>query len=359
VTGNGRPTVSRLALNLFPNVVLTAIFERSENINPGRAWIGSIQGAPMSVVTLTVVGRELAGSVTYPGGIYEISGDATGMAIVAEVDATRLAPPAEPLRRPGSSAISSSDAGLPASEALVSPAVAIPEITVAIFYTARAQSEAGGATTIQARISNRVATANAAYRNSGINQRIKLVHSGPIAYTQSGSPGTHLTRLRTVGDGHMESVHVTRNSKKADLVALVVGGSSWNYGACGIGYLFVPPINAPSMAPYGFSWNVLECLSVYVLEHEMGHNMGAHHDSYVTGGSHGAYPYSHGYVDLAARFLTIMAYDNQCHDKKINCKLIGYFSNPAKKYGTRATGKAAADNGKTLNKTAAIVAAFR
>jgi len=357
LTGIGRPIASTLALNLFSNVVLTAVFERSEQTDTARTWIGRLEGQPLSLVALTVVDGALAGTVSYPGGLYEISSDPDGTTIISEVDSTLLPPEAEPLRVPGSSTVYVPEAEAQAVEP-AQPATALTQIDVAVFYTAKARSEAGGTSKMQALVANRIATANTVYKNSGINQKLRLVHSAAIAYKEVNAE-TDLFRLRVQGDGYMTSAHTIRNTKKADLVALIVGGDANAWGACGIGYIFTPPVIAANMAPYGFSSQVLQCLSGFTFEHELGHNMGAHHDSYVTEGKHGAYTYSHGYVDLAGRFRTIMAYLNRCTDSGVYCNRIGFFSNPAKRNEGRVIGRTNANNTRTLNNTAKAVAAFR
>ena len=157
----------------------------------------------------------------------------------------------------------------------------------------------------------------------------------------------------------MNSVHTTRIAKKADLMALVVGNSSWSQGACGIAWLLKPAFyTAATWRSFAFSWSVLECLSTFTFEHELGHNQGAHHDAYVTGGQHGFHSYSHGFVDLSARTETIMAYRNRCAAAGRRCTRIPYFSNPLKKRNGRAVGTASANNAKTLNTTAAFMASL-
>jgi hypothetical protein len=44
--------------------------------------------------------------------------------------------------------------------------------------------------------------------------------------------------------------------------------------------------------------------------HEMGHNMGAHHDPYVAGSDDTLFPCGHGDVNLAGRVRTIMTYND-------------------------------------------------
>ena len=209
------------------------------------------------------------------------------------------------------------------------------------------------------KVVSRVAATNAAYRRSGVLITLKLVHAGLVAYTQSGNANTDLGRFTGTADAYMNSVHAIRAARKADLMALIVGGSSWSQGACGIAWLLQRPFySVARWKPYTFSWTALECLSTFTFEHELGHNQGAHHDAFVTRGQHGFDVYSHGHVDVAARVETIMAYRNRCASARRSCTRIPYFSTPLKSRNGRAVGSAAANNAKTLNNTAAFIASL-
>jgi hypothetical protein len=97
----------------------------------------------------------------------------------------------------------------------------------------------------------------------------------------------------------------------------------------------------------------------YTFAHEMGHNMGANHDTYVEL-SNLPYPYAHGYVYTPDRWRTIMAYNDQCVALGFNCNRLNYWSNPNINYGGVPMGDAAtADNHRALNNTAPTVTQFR
>jgi hypothetical protein len=147
-----------------------------------------------------------------------------------------------------------------------------------------------------------------------------------------------------------------RNATRADLVTLIT-----NHGPgslfCGIGYLMLG--NSTSFAPFGFSVVERSCaVSNLTFVHELGHNMGAHHDTYVAGDEETLFPYSHGYVDLVDHFRTIMAYNDQCEPSF--CTRLEFFSTPNQTHNGRVIGNAAtADNERTLGQTANAVANFR
>ena len=65
--------------------------------------------------------------------------------------------------------------------------------------------------------------------------------------------------------------------------------------------------------------------------HEIGHNLGAGHDRYVSGAGH--YAYGHATVNVAGRWRTIMAYNDRCVAAKVSCRRLARWSNPQQAYG--------------------------
>ena len=55
--GAGVPPAERIRLDLFVDVSYTAILDREEDTYSGRAWIGVIDGAPLSTVVFVRVGE--------------------------------------------------------------------------------------------------------------------------------------------------------------------------------------------------------------------------------------------------------------------------------------------------------------
>ncbi len=117
----------------------------------------------------------------------------------------------------------------------------------------------------------------------------------------------------------------------------------------------------PSLnSAYGFSAINANCQGTARLAHELGHNMGLHHDRYVEAAASSAY-YNYGYVNLAGKFRTIMSYPNKCSAYGVVCTWITYYSTPLKSYSGRAVGKAAgtADAARLLRENRIGVAVFR
>jgi hypothetical protein len=100
-------------------------------------------------------------------------------------------------------------------------------IDVLVLYTPAARMAAGSIPAIRAVVDLAVAETNASYGNSGIVQRLRLVHTAEVNYSEVGGDfKTDLTRLSGTTDGYMDEVHALRNTHGADLVALIIDDSS-------------------------------------------------------------------------------------------------------------------------------------
>ncbi len=217
-------------------------------------------------------------------------------------------------------------------------------ITIMVLYSPQARSGAGGTAAIEARARESVAVANQDYLNSKINIRLNLVYVGEVSYNEDYNFATNLTRLTGKTDGYMDEVHALRDQYQADMVALLVNSMQY----CGLGWLGAPYSWA---ANYMFTVTNQYCAPFHTLAHELGHNMGANHDK-ASSGPGGAYTYSYGYHFGKNRYRTVMAYPPGTR--------VGHFSNPSIKYAGYATGVAnKADNARTINNMAPVIAAFR
>lgn len=197
---------------------------------------------------------------------------------------------------------------------------------------------------------------NASYLNSGIAQRVRLVHAEEVSYVETSSTSSAafnaaLTCIQSTTDGCLDALHSTRDTHGADLVSLWIENS----GSCGLGYF-------NTSASYAFSVVARTCVTgYYSFGHEMGHNMGAHHDPYVEA-STTPRTYQHGTTNAAAAspWRTVMAYNNACTAAGVSCTRIPYWSNPNVNYGGADMGDATTrDNHRVLNETAYAVANFR
>ena len=268
--------------------------------------------------------------------------------------------------------------------------VEIIDIGVAVFYTLAARRDAGGKDNIRAMIDERIVETNDAYRDSGVHQRLVLVHRAELDYTEAGisSDVDHLAQR----DGVIDGVHAIRDAFGADVVHMLVGGPLES--SCG-GVLYDP--EEPVEEANAFSVSHINNSCKLTFAHELGHNMGLRHDWYTEReveqslGPWLPYIHSAGYVnqhafgravvphlDLtgidAECWYTIVAYDRECTAGGLRSQRIARFSNPRQTYGgdplgipdrlstpqrPRPIGTNRADAVRSLNATRRRVANFR
>ncbi|HZX48581.1 MAG TPA: DUF1566 domain-containing protein [Nitrospirota bacterium] len=339
-TGLSQPTRS-ITLNLFNGVSFTAVEDRVEMRSADRyTWYGHIEGIGQSQVILVNEEGDMAGEIfVRPGEKYQVRPIGGGIHSVYDVDTGAFPPEAEPIPvyTQDTSAPSPPTAGCCDSGSI---------IDVMVVYTSAAAAASGN---IVSEIQLAVDQTNTAYANSLINQRLRLVHTAQVTYTETGNVYTDLDRLKNTSDGFMDNVHTLRNTYGADVVGLWVENmSTW----AGLAYIMQTVNNSFASSAFSVTRRIYATPDTFA--HELGHNMGAAHDR-ANASSGGAYSYSYGYYDPVQGFGTIMSYPGFS---------IPNFSNPLVTYNGVPTGipegqTNSADNSKTLNNTAYTVANFR
>ena len=197
-------------------------------------------------------------------------------------------------------------------------------IDVAVLHTPAARESAGGLDEIEAAIDLYVAETNQALAESGVRARVALVASEGVDYTEAGEYDIDIRRLADPSDGHLDGVHALRDRVGADLVHLIVG----DLDVCGVAQLG---------GPVGIT---LHGCGGRTFAHELGHNLGLHHDRYelvhLARRAVSLHP-GYGYVnqrgfDAGAtpddRWLTVMAYWSQCNAMSVRCTSLLRYSNP-------------------------------
>jgi hypothetical protein len=386
-----------IALELFPDTYVDAVFDRFDRRGANTVWVGHIDNVPGSSVTFSYGNGLMAGSVVTPSGTFQIRPapealraatpqPAGEIHLITEIDQSALPREAEPIQVAMSPQSMAAARELPMADSA-------DTIDVAVFWTANARTYAGGATGIENLVNLGISETNTTYLNSDIHQRVRLVASGPVSYVESNAFSVSLNDLR-VGNAGLQTVATLRNQFKADLVMLLIHPTSPD--ACGIGYVMTTVSTA--FEPFGFTVTDASCVSPNLtMAHEWGHNMGAQHDWYVTATSL-PHSYAHGFANTAPgnRWRTVMSYNDVCAAQNFNCTRLLAWANPDYRYrqspfckgglaacpgniwylpgdglgipgGTKSncvTGSLAnnacdADDHRTLNNTAATVANFR
>jgi len=226
-------------------------------------------------------------------------------------------------------------------------------IDIMMVYTPAATTYNGGTSGIKAHANAAIASLNAAFQNSQIEARARLVYVGQISYKEASSFNTDLTALRNSGDGKLDTVHSLRTTYGADYVCLIRRGPA--AGVAGLAYVMTTV--STSFSSYGFSV-VADVYSTgnYAFAHEIGHNLGCNHDRANTTNTL-PYNYAYGYNfngNNAVNYGTVMCYPGT---------RVLHFSNPDVSYqGTPtgvASGSTAANNALAITNTRTTAAALK
>lgn len=216
-------------------------------------------------------------------------------------------------------------------------------LDVLVIYTTATKNFLGGEAQAAVFAQSAIDSTNTTYINSGIRQRLRLVHSAEYLFTETGNSSNDLSTLRL-----NSAVQTLRNTHNADLVAMIGEVSD----VCGIAYL----IGGATQQAHAYSITARSCaVGNLTFAHELGHNMGSNHNPENSGS--GAFaPYSYGHW-VNGVFRTVMSYTNPC---TMGCVRRPYFSGPGVFTTGIATGIAnQRDNIRSINETAVNVSNYR
>jgi hypothetical protein len=329
----------------------------------GLVWHGKIVDEPGSSVSFSVVNDTVVGSIlTGRGQSFRLRRDASGVQVIEEVDLKKFPPEGEPTAVPGRRG----DA--PDDDAGDTCATDGPDvIDVMVVFTDDARVGATSSDAMAADIQLAVEQSNQSYKNSKINQRLRLVHMEEVSYLESGDTEEDRDRLKSKTDNFVDNVHALRDTFGADAVVMITEKADW----CGYTFIMDPVGNY--FEDSAFAVVARECTTLagkYSFPHELGHIMSARHDWNADPMS-SPYEYGHGHIQLkpstGTPWRTIMAYNtgdtNPCVLAVVECPRVLNWSNPGVSIGGDPTGIAGGrlqeDNHRVLNDTALIVANFR
>ena len=301
-----------LLLDLFRDVSLRVVRERIEPTAHGISWVGVVEGYPQSHALFVLVADHLVGHIYLPFGHFVIERQADRSFLVQQIDESAFTLGSDALISAG--ILASAETGTVRTGSADDGSV----IDVLVAYTQDALNGFGDAGAAEAAIDMAVVATNEALDDSNVRTRLRVVHTASVEYEEVGDD-TDLVRLRATGDGFLDLMHDLRDQHAADLVALITE----RMDVCGRAYVGTPGSNVT----LGFSAIKRTCLRGSVFAHEIGHNLGAHHDWYMNT-SLTPYAYGHGYVDLTHRFRDLMSQHNHCTDTKTECVLVLAYSNP-------------------------------
>ncbi|HWM90509.1 MAG TPA: zinc-dependent metalloprotease family protein [Thermoanaerobaculia bacterium] len=323
------------------------------------AWRGKVVDPVLGAVgtaTLTVQGDLMAGLVVMPDALYELEPGASGEHRLLQVENAvescggGMLPdvtPKSPRQRQAAMIAAQAEARAAAAARVTEGAAATNQLDLLALWTPAARNGLGGTRQIRLVVQNAVDVANTAFVNSRIDARLNLIHAREMNIAEIGDPEADLVALQ-----RNKEVAALRKSVGADVVSMFVNQMN---GACGIGYLMTNDAFSNEFAPWTYS-TVRRACGALVLAHEVGHNLGAHHDKANAGNAEFAlFPFAFGHI-VEGQFRTVMAYGNNCS----TCPWVEHFSNPGVTRNGVATGVAGqADNAQAINASKGLVSTFQ
>jgi hypothetical protein len=356
--GKSSVTPQSITLNLFEDTQFIADLAHVNATSTGMAWIGRLRGVDFSQVTLVVSGNIVSGNIVSPSGSYHIRPVSEGVHEIQQIDTTLIRESQSDARVPDLPPMVGYDKDLTPS--IAKDADNGATIDMMVVYTPDAVTGAGSLENLLSQIDLAVQETNQSFINSGVNPRIRLVHTEQANSYDEVSIIQALLDITGTTDGKLDTVHATRTAKGADLVSFWMEASSASSAECGEAWQ-MNTVNS-AFGDYAFSVVKRSCATgagMYGFAHQIGHNMGARHDNYVDSTTT-PYTYAHGYSYWQGGWRTIMAMDNECQSKWVSCTRLPIWSNPTLTFGGVPMGNAStADNRRTLNETAATVARFK
>ena len=357
------PVIQAGALSIeLPGSGEIAIFDDLivDALDPGGYAIYSRDRRSGSTVTLVVMGDDVIGTLHHDGATYEVQPLGGGLTAVYLYDGTQSRSP------PFVNDIVVQD--------IAPKAAAVPELTplseqgdddaidVLVAYSSNVKRATAN---IDARIALLLLQTHLVYANSGIDKRVRVVHSYqtsyvPLAERNPGVRDRDLDRMRASDDGFADEAHGLRERYGADIVALLFQHSGSFCGG-GIAYSLPSDPVGDLWTDYAFMVSGLGDVASGCIEddgltfaHEVGHLQGAEHnpeDPTTTANRH--YAYGHGNCNAATGWRTVMALDTNGRCPK----QIPYFSGPEVLYEGTATGDAGVRNvARLVNETSDTVA---
>jgi len=88
---------SKLLLNLFDDLVLTAVIDENYLQGDTTIWVGHIEGEVMAQLFLASGGGQIAAQVSSPGGIYEVRYAGDGVHVISQIDQSLYPEEAPPI----------------------------------------------------------------------------------------------------------------------------------------------------------------------------------------------------------------------------------------------------------------------
>lgn len=315
-------------------------------VRPGTDLIeGVFEGQPRSRILLTQRDGLWSGLFEAQPGEQEVLLPTPGGSILASIPAGHRFSCA---CGQASSPIPLPPAAWPRESKRSATAAPAPVLDVLLVYTPAARAAAGGVPAIESLADLGIARANHAFMRSAVALRLRLVGLEEFDFAESGSIYGDINRLRS--DARLGA---RRDALQADVVATLakVAATAEVSGVADVLTRFSFRFGETQ----GYSVNEFSAIALTdLLVHEIGHNLGCHHEVERSVGEVLVRPDAHGWG-----FTTPDAFD-YCTVMASSGEQIGAFSNPALYFREIPIGSLGrANNAATINETAAFTTRFR
>ncbi|SEB77249.1 Metallo-peptidase family M12B Reprolysin-like [Nocardioides exalbidus] len=361
----------RLAIDLFGGESVTAVVDAQRTVDGVTSWTGSLAGEGGTFAAVDVDGYRHITISSAERGTYEVTSTKAGDYVLTEVPA--FAGEGKDAILPDEAGADHADHADHAAPRRQAPAAggdaasaeapdtaedAASTIDVAIVYPASLVAELGDGP-MRAQFALGITQTNQAFAASGIPTQVRLVGTRQLAQPQLASTQSSLYALQNPSDGQYDEVAGFREEVHADLVSM------WhsNYPgsiSCGIGY--IGSGDAKNDPNYAFTalYGPSCATGNMTFAHELGHNLSADHDAGASSppSSRGK-AYARGYVDLAARTYTVMAYPSACDAAGVSCTRAAVYSGPGVLWNGIPQGNPAIDNTRAINEQIGLAANYR
>ena len=286
----------------LPNGLTLTFSNMVEGSSTGYYYSG--QGGDAVISYNPDTGSMFAHASTYNGDSFVLEGCGDEGHVWKQIDVASLGDDeGVPLEEVGNDGVNGE-----LHQRLVTDNTTVITYSVKFYYTPQFQAVTPD---IEGFVDSVVAETNQGYINSQVPIRVSKLCTELATINDESSARTVLSKFRTM----KSSVAELRDT--ADAAALLVN----NFGSCGIGYLNVIGSGTTVTA------TKKSCaLGYYSFGHELGHNIGLHHNVEVA--TNTAYSYGHGHLIASGTANTgvrsILAYSASGHSQRVH-----YYSNPA------------------------------
>ena len=229
-------------------------------------WSGVLQKSRM-LFFFIVVNGDVAGMIHTQRETFAIKPLGAGHHVLIHLDPSKFGPVDPHEAVPKNQQNQNPDR--PASGRELSKSTSPPVIDLLVAYT---QAVLDANPNIWSLIAASEASANEILSNSGNDERVEVVHTVQVSYTEFGNAETDCNRLQNPSDGYMDNIHSLRDQYGADVVVLLI--DDWR--PPWLGWAYDVPAGDASEA-----FCVLEAgvaVTDYTFAHEVAHLVGARHE---------------------------------------------------------------------------------